>query len=219
MCEQIPDVEVVRAFNSPQKFLEAINTLDFNACILDIQMPEITGLEVAKLLKNKLIIFTTAYKEFGAEAFDVNAVDYIRKPIQKERFEKAISKALTILQTKVQSEKDHTLWNTDKGKTILNFKDILYITSSDTHGRDKLVYLKNGSKTTIKNTSFDEILTELPITKFCRINKKDVIALKTVQYFTSDEVVTDIKLKGDQALSLALSYVYREEFKLKIQSK
>lgn len=60
-------------------------------------MPGFSGLELAALLKGKLIIFTTAYKEFAAEAFDLNAVDYLRKPIQRERFEQAIAKALRLL--------------------------------------------------------------------------------------------------------------------------
>jgi DNA-binding LytR/AlgR family response regulator len=216
ICEQIADVEVVKAFNDPDKFLEAIKYLDFNTCILDIQMPGITGLEIAGYLKNKLIIFTTAHKEFAAEAFDLNAIDYIRKPIQKERFEKAIAKALRVLEFQNSPEKNQALWNTDKGREVLNFNDVLYITSSDTHGRDKLVYLKNGNKTTIKNTSFEQILAVLPTKKFCRINKKDVIALKTVQHFTADEISTSINLRGNENVVLLLSDVYRNEFKEKI---
>lgn len=218
MCEQISNVEVVKAFDDPRKFLEAIDHLDFNTCILDIQMPGISGLEVAKHLKNKHIIFTTAHKEFAAEAFDVNAIDYIRKPIQKERFEKAIAKALNSLNSQGEKEKKQGLWNTDKGKAVLNFSDILYITSSETDSRDKLVYLQSGSKTTIKNTGFEQILSVLPASKFCRVNKKDIIALKTVLHFTSDEIRTSISLKPDSKICLLLSDVYREEFKQKIQA-
>lgn len=217
ICEQIPNVEVVKAFNEPAKFLEAIKQLDFNACILDIQMPGITGLEVAKQLQDKLIIFTTAHKEFAAEAFDLNAVDYIRKPIQKERFEKAIAKAISILNAQHAEEKNQALWNTDKGKTLINFNDILYITSSETDSRDKIVYLQNGNKTTLKNTRFEQVLTVLPATKFCRINKKDVIALKVVQHFTSDEINTSITLKPNEKVNLVLSDVYRDEFREKIK--
>ncbi len=213
LCEQITDVEVVKAFNQPQKFLEAIQHLDFNACILDIQMPGITGLEVAKHLQDKLIIFTTAHKEFGAEAFDLNAVDYIRKPIQKERFEKAIAKAKSILNSQNAEEKNQALWNTDKGKTLINFNDILYITSSDTDSRDKLVYLQNGNKTTVKNISFEQILALLPLAKFCRINKKDIIALKAVQHFTADSIT----LRSNEKVNLVLSDVYRDEFRQKVK--
>lgn len=216
LCEQISDVEVVKAFNDADKFLEASKILDFNLCILDIQMPKHSGLEIAEQLNNKLVIFTTAYKEFAAEAFDLNAVDYIRKPIQKERFEQAIAKAKTILQQQVSTKKSQAIWNTDKGKTLLSFDDMLYITASEMDSRDKVVYLKGGQKTVIKNTSFEQILSILPKSKFCRINKKDVIALKTVQHFTSEEVKTNILIKHDQALTLPLSDVFSEEFKSKL---
>ena len=218
LCEQIPDVEVVKAFNDPIKFLEAIPNLNFNTCILDIQMPGYTGLEVAEHLKGKLIIFTTAYKEFAAEAFDLNAVDYLRKPLQKERFEKAITKAKNLLQTQVNIEKKQALWNTDKGKTLLVFNDILYIAASETDSRDKLVFLENGSKTTIKNMGFEQILNILPIDKFCRVNKKEIIALKTIVNFTSDEIKTHIRLKNGNPLNLVLSEVYRDDFKMKFKA-
>lgn len=216
LCEQLPDVEVVKAFNDAEKFLEASKEFDFNLCILDIQMPKLSGLEVAERLANKLIIFTTAYKEFAAEAFDMNAVDYIRKPIQKTRFEQAIAKVKTILQQQTSALKTQSIWNTDKGKTLLSFEDMLYITASDTDSRDKVVYLKNNQKVVIKNTSFDQILAVLPPRKFCRINKRDIIALKIVQHFTSDEIKTNIFVKNDQALVLPLSDVFREEFKSKL---
>jgi DNA-binding LytR/AlgR family response regulator len=217
LCEELPDVEVVKAFNDSTKFLEAIQHLDFNLCILDIQMPGYTGLEVAQHLKDKLIIFTTAYKEFAAEAFDLNAIDYIRKPLQKDRFEKAISKAKTILQNQVNTELRQVVWNTDKGKTLLIFSSILYIVASKTDSRDKIVYLETGDKTTIKNTSFEQILSVLPSAKFCRVNKKEIIALKTVMHFTSDEIKTNIFLKKDNPLTLSLSEVYRDEFKFKLK--
>jgi DNA-binding LytR/AlgR family response regulator len=216
LCEELPDVEVVKAFNDTHKFLEAIQHLDFNTCILDIQMPGHTGLEVAQHLKDKLIIFTTAYKEFAAEAFDLNAVDYIRKPLQKERFEKAIHKAKSLLNQTGQ-EKTQAIWNTDKGKTLLLFNEILYITSSETDSRDKLVYLENERKLTIKNTSFEQILSVLPPKQFSRINKKEIISLKTVLHFTSDEIKTSI-ISNRVSLNLSLSEVFREEFRQKLNS-
>ena len=217
LCEQLPDVEVVKAFNDPEKFLASIDTLDFNTCILDIQMPKVSGIEIAQQLENKLIIFTTAYKEFAAEAFDLNAIDYIRKPLQKERFDQAITKAKSALQSRALPQKTQTVWNTDKGKTLISFNEILYITSSDTDSRDKIMHLENGQRTTIKNMSFEQMLSALPSGLFCRINKKDIIALKTVKHFTSDEIKTAISLKNDPAISLPLSDVYRDEFRQKIQ--
>ena len=121
------------------------------------------------------------------------------------------------MQTKVNDEKKQALWNTDKGKTLLVFNDILYITASETDSRDKIVYLENGSRITIKNTGFEQILSILPSDKFCRVNKKEIIALKTVVHFTSDEIKTNIRLKNDSPVNLSLSEVYRDDFKIKLK--
>ena len=80
LCEQIPEVEIVKVFNDPVKFLASIHHLDFEAVILDIEMPKVNGLQVAQALKDKLIIFATAYKQYAFDAFDLDATDFIGKP-------------------------------------------------------------------------------------------------------------------------------------------
>ena len=213
LCEQIPGLEVVKAFNDPEKFVESLPELEYNLCVLDIEMPGISGLEVAKLLKNTPVIFTTAYKEYALEAFDLNAIDYIQKPIQKERFERAITKAFKLIGSK--EEKKYAQFNTDKGKAILVFDEIAYITSSETDKRDKVVYLENSRHLTLKNINYEQLLTILPSSRFCRINKKDVIALKIVQFYSHEEISTTLLTKEKEMIKLPLSDTYRSEFKSK----
>ena len=215
LCEQIPNLEVVKAFNNPEKFIESLNTLDFNICILDIEMPQLNGLEVAKLIKDKLIIFTTAYKDYALEAFDLNAIDYIQKPIQKERLEKAISKAFIILNNSPKKI-NYAQFNTDKGKALLLFDEITYITSSDTDKRDKVIYLENEQHLTLKNISYEQLLLILPSTKFCRVNKKDVIALKVVRFYSHEEISTKLYTKDKEIIKLPLNDAYRAVFKSKL---
>lgn len=214
LCEQIPDVEVVKAFNDSEKFVAALTTLDYNLCILDIEMPKLNGIEVAKLIKDTPVIFTTAYKEYAAEAFDLNAIDYIQKPIQKDRFEKAISKAIRAISS--SEKKQYAQFNTDKGKAVLLFDEIMYITSSDTDKRDKVVYLEDEQRLTLKNISFEQLLSLLPASKFCRINKKDVIALKAVQFYSHEEISTKLVTKNKEVIKLPLNDTYRAEFKAKL---
>lgn len=215
LCEQIPNVEVVKAFDDSEKFIESLATLDYNLCILDIEMPKLNGMEVAKLIKDKPIIFTTAYKEYAAEAFDLNAIDYIRKPIQKERLEKAIAKAYQILNS-APSKKQYAQFNTDKGKALLLFNEIMYITSSDTDKRDKIVHLENEQRLTLKNISYEQLLSMLPSNKFCRVNKKDVIALKAVQFYSHEEITTKLFTKNNEVIKLPLNDTFRAEFKSKL---
>ncbi len=217
LCEQIPELEVVKAFNNPEVFLKEIDSLEFDLCILDIEMPGMSGLSVAKLLNGKPVIFTTAYKEYAIDAFDLNAIDYIRKPVQKERLEVAIQKAIIRIEKQLQKVKNFISLNSDKGRVSLYFDQLLYVTISEFDSRDKLAILENGSKFVLKNISFEKLLLDLPKSKFCRINKKDVIALKIVQHYTADEVTTGIQLPSGKSLTLPLSEVYRSEFIEKIR--
>jgi two-component system LytT family response regulator len=214
LCEQIPDVEIVRAFNDPLKFVEESKKTEFDFCILDIEMPGLSGLEVAQLLKGKPVIFTSAYKEYAAEAFDIDAIDYIRKPIEKNRLEKAIQKVTSHLND-LAPEKEFVHLNTNKGKALLVFNQIVQITNSASDKRDKLAVLKNGEEIVLKNISFEQLLSLLPAREFCRINKKDVIALKAVKFYSHNEVSIGVR-NGET--NLALSDNFKKEFILKINA-
>lgn len=216
LCQQFPEVEVVKAFDDPKVFLEEMHQLQFDACILDIEMGEINGLQIANILKDKAIIFVTAYKEYAAEAFDLNAIDYVRKPIQRDRLKQAIDKAIKHL-NKPDSVKNFAQLNSEKGKVLLYFDQIDYITIATLDSRDKIVYLKDGKTLTLKNISFDKLIKLLPTNRFSRINKKEIIALRIIQYFSYDEIVSDI-IQNEITIRFSLSDVYRDEFLLKIQT-
>ena len=211
MCEQIDYVEVVKAFNDPLKLVEEAGQLDFDICILDIEMPQLNGLQVAHLLRGKPVIFTTAYKEHAAEAYDIEAIDYIRKPVQKERLEKALQKAADLLSIG-KTEKQFVQLNTNKGKTLLYFNQVSLITTAERDKRDKLVLLENKEELILKNISFEQILSFLPAEDFCRVNKKDILALKVVKFFTHDEIITTMSDTHGNEIKITLGDNYRKEF-------
>ncbi len=215
LCEQIPELEVVKAFDNPEKLLAEIPNLDFDLVITDIEMPEIDGLSVANLLKEKLVIFTTAYKEYAADAFDIDAVDYITKPVRKERLQKAATKAVEMFNKKIP-EKKFVQLNTDKGKALLFFEQILHIQPSETDSRDKDVLLTDGSILLLKNITFNKLISLLPANDFCRINKKDIIALKVVKFFAHDEITASFPDRNGRNTILFLSDIYRADFLRKI---
>jgi len=210
MCEQISGLEVVKAFNDPLKFITGSRTLDFDLCILDIEMPGLNGLEVAQLLSGKPVIFTTAYREYAAEAFDLNAVDYVRKPIQKERLEKAIQKAAQKLKIG-NAGKSFIQLNTSKGKSLIFFDQLLFITTAQADKRDKIARLENGEELLLKNISFSQLLSLLPAKDFCQVNKKEIIALKTIDFFIHDEITSCI-LRNGKPIRFALSGTYKNNF-------
>ncbi|MEJ1237177.1 response regulator transcription factor [Chryseolinea sp. T2] len=216
ICDQLEELEVVKAFNDPIIFLRDLPNLEFDLCILDIEMPGMNGLELATMLKDKMVIFTTAYNEYAAEAFDLNAVDYVRKPVQRERLHQAVLKARARQQS-LPGEKGYIQLNTDKGKSLIHVRQLLYCTVSQTDSRDKLAYLSDGSQLTLKNISFERLAELLPKGQFVRVSKKDLIAVRAIQTFAYNEITTTVSTQTGTPLKLPLSDSYRKEFLRSVQ--
>lgn len=218
LCEQIPQLEVVKAFNSPNTLLKEISGLVFDFCIMDIEMPEMNGLQLSNLLNGKPVIFATAYKEYAAEAFDLNAIDYIRKPIQLERLRQAIQKVENHLKKYESTVQNHYIQlNTDQGKSILYLDTISYVKTSAIDSRDKIAQLIDGQIIVLKNITFDKLLSELPPDGFCRINKSEVLSLKAVRVIAGEEITTNMSNRDGKILKLVLSDLYRNEFLQKLK--
>jgi DNA-binding LytR/AlgR family response regulator len=216
LCEQIPELEVVKAFSSVDKFLGELSSLEFDLCILDIEMPGMNGLSVANLLEGKPVIFITAYKEYAAEAFDLDAIDYIRKPVTKERLQIAVKKVTDRIQ-QLKPIKNFIQLNTDKGKTLLFFDQVAYISASECDSRDKNVLLHDGKSILLKNISFEKLSQHLPEDWFCQVNKKEMIALRCVQFFAHDEIITNLLQPSEKPVAITLGDAYRENFLKKVK--
>lgn len=207
LCDEL-NVEVVKAFNNPKIFLQEIDNIECDFCILDIEMPGMNGLQVAELIKKK-VIFTTAYKEYAAEAFDLNVVDYVRKPIKKERLQQAFEKVEKLL----SEEEKNTFfeWNTNLGKSIIFADQIVYIKTSEIDSRDKDLVLKNDSEIILKNLSFKHLSELLPEKNFVQISKKEMVNTKHIKVFSSSEIILDIKDSAGNPLKLSVSEVFRDQ--------
>ncbi len=216
LCEQIPELEIVKTYNNPEKLLSDLANLDFDLLISDIEMPGIDGLHLAEMLQNKLVIFCTAYKEYAADAFNIDAVDYITKPVKLERLQKAIAKAVERFD-KPDTKKKFIQLNTDKGKTLLYFNQIQYIKTALGDSRDKTVLLTDGSFLNLKNVKFDTLLNELPDADFCRVNKKEIIAVKAIKFFNHNEIVLHHLEENNKNITLILSETYRADFLKKVK--
>jgi len=211
LCEQIPQLEVVRAFNDPEIFLKEFHGLDFDLCILDIEMPGTNGIQVAALLKGKPVIFTTAYKDYATNAFDLDAIDYVIKPVKFERLQQAVNKAIQRIKPENKTTR-HLRFNTDKGIALLDVNQLVYVRTSEIDSRDKTAHLSNGTSLHLKNISFEKLISLLPSAEFCRVNKKELIAITTVQYFSSDQITTNIYYQSEKPLIISLGETYRTGF-------
>jgi len=215
LCEQMPELEVVRAFNNPEIFLKEFPALEFDLCILDIEMPGTNGIELAALLKGKPVIFTTAYKDYATDAFDLDAIDYVIKPVKPERLRQAVIKAIQRINPEIKTTQ-HLRLNTDKGIAWLDISQLVYVRTSEIDSRDKTAYLTNGTNLQLKNISFEKLISLLPSAGFCRVNKQELIAMNTVQYFSNNQITTSIYLQSEKPLILTLGEPYRTSFISKI---
>ncbi len=215
-CEQMPELEVVKAFNDPEIFLKEIPGLEFDLCILDIEMPGISGIKLASLIKDTPVIFTTAYKEYATDAFDLDAVDYLIKPVKYERLQQAVNKAIQRIGNKTGTKR-HLCLNTNKGIAWLDPNLLVYVRTSEIDSRDKTAFLANSTSLQLKNISFERLISFLPSGEFCRINKKELISLNTVLYFSNDKITTNIYFQSEKPLVLNLGETYRTCFILKIK--
>ncbi len=97
--DKLPQLEVVAQCKNAMEVLEVIQNEHIDLLFLDIQMPDLTGLDLVKTMRNPpAIIFTTAYKEHALEGFELNAVDYMLKPVSFDRFVKGVNKAIELLE-------------------------------------------------------------------------------------------------------------------------
>jgi len=215
LCEQIPELEVVRAFNDPEVFMKEFPAIEFDLCILDIEMPGINGIQLAALLKGKPVIFTTAYKDYATDAFDLNAIDYLIKPVKPERLQQAVNKAIQRIIPENRPNTSLRL-NTDKGIALLDISQLIYVRTSEIDSRDKIALLANGNNLHFKNISFEKLISLLPSEQFCRVNKKELIALNKVLYFSNDQITTSINLQSGKPLIIILGETYHNSFIKKI---
>lgn len=165
--------------------------------ILDIQMPELSGLQFVKSLAHQpLIIFITSHLHFAAAAFEVDAIDYLVKPVSKERLIKAIEKARLLLEMKKAAKigelfkpsDDLSFFIKDKNTFIkINYNDVLYIQSL---GDFVNIILQNGEKK-IALVSLKNLNQQLPQTQFIRISRTHIVNKQKITSIETKSLLID----------------------------
>jgi DNA-binding LytR/AlgR family response regulator len=176
--------------------IEAFTTLQqkqIDLVFLDIQMPQITGIDLLKSLKDKpKIILTTAYREYAFEAYDLDVIDYLLKPVTFERFLRGISKIYEIHQSFSTSEEQSLLQSYDEAYIYLRedrenvkvfLKDILYIESL----RD-YVKVKTTTRQIISYQKISYLEQKLPESKFVRVHRSFIVSFDKVASFAMNAV-------------------------------
>lgn len=183
------------------------NTVDL--IFLDIQMPGITGIEFAKTIARRtLIVFTTAYSEYALDSYEVDAIDYLIKPVEPERFRKAADKALSYRSLLMQDEKeniepaadDYFFVKSDRKYFKVNFEDILFV-----EGLKDYVILQLEEQRIITRMNLKAMNELLPKSLFLRVNKSYIVNTARIEAFDNN----DIFIKTHE---IAIGSSYRDGF-------
>lgn len=201
---KLPEFGIVEKFRSPLKAVELINSRKIDLLFLDIQMPSLSGTNLLKTLTYQPVtIFTTAYSEYAAEAFDLNAADYLVKPFSFERFLQAVNKAKDQLKKKSVSR---TIGSTEnyshqdflsvksEGKFVkIPLNEIVYI-----EGLREYVKIICTSGYFITLESLKNLESILPSGKFLRVHKSYIVAIDKVRALSGNMLET-----GDTEIPLS----------------
>jgi DNA-binding LytR/AlgR family response regulator len=209
--ESIPSLVLAGICGNAVEALDIIQQQHIDILFLDIQMPQILGTDFIRTLTNPpKIIFTTAYRKYAVEGFDLDAVDYLLKPISFERFLKAVNKIMKTSLKQTSNPKEGSGNESDIANSYIHFRadrkilkvalgDILYIESLKDY-----IKVVTKTKTILTKHSISSLEENLPSSSFIRIHRSYIIAVDKIEFFTNDMV-------GIGKQELPISRMYRHE--------
>ena len=209
LVEEIPRLELLKSFNNAEEASLFINETPVDLIFLDINMPGINGIEFAHSIpKQTLIIFTTAYSQYALDSYEVDAVDYLVKPIDPVKFRKAVNKAIVYHSLLIDEEKkrvdavedEYIFVKSDRKYFKVNFEDVLFI-----EGLKDYVIIQMADQRIITRMSLKSINELLPSNVFFRINKSYIVNKKHIDSFDNN----DVFIKNYE---IAIGSSYRDDF-------
>lgn len=183
LVSQVKDLQLVQECADAMEAYNTINKEDVDLILLDIEMPGMTGLELIRNLGNKrpLIIFTTAKTDYAVEAFELNVVDYLVKPVTPARFLQAIERA-------------NEAYNSDKETVNVNEQEFVFVKDNGVLKRinvDDIMFLEamgdyvkvhTGQKFHVLHSTLKSIEEKLPSSKFIRVHRSYIVSLNKIDY-------------------------------------
>lgn len=217
---KVPDLTVLRSFKDPREAIPFLRANEVDLIFLDIQMPHISGAELAAQLSSgeilpagdgprraPQIVFTTARHEFAIQAFEWEALDYLVKPIAFQRFEKSICKARDYLRMSrpadggLRNIREALVIKSDHRTIYLPYEDIVFI-----EGLNEYVKVHTRNKKIITLAALKELESRLPGDKFARIHRSYIVSLGHMRSWNASEV----EMAAGQRLPVGR--VYKESF-------
>lgn len=179
-CSSNERIVLVKTFTKPSEAREFLATNEVHLIFCDIQMPSITGINFIRELTSKpMIIFTTAFSEYAAVSYELNAIDYLLKPINKDRFDQAISKANDYylhLQSKEDSGQQFLFVRAEYSLVKIALSEILYFETMDDYIK---IHLKD-KKPILTLLSMKKMLERLPKNQFVRVHRSYIVPIEKI---------------------------------------
>ena len=199
---KFPELELLHTFDDAISGAEFIRSTPVDILFVDINMPDITGLDLVRSLEERpIIIFTTAHKKFAIDGFELDAIDYLLKPISFERFSKAVSKAIEYAgyKNKAENQATENLFVYSEYRLIkIPLNEIEYIESLEDYIKIHL----SDTKTILTLMPLKKVLEKLPVEKFKRIHRSYIIAVDKVNSVLNRKV----RLTSSTELPVSDSY-------------
>jgi DNA-binding LytR/AlgR family response regulator len=207
---KIPFLELVAECRSASEAMSILSENDIQLLFIDINMPDISGMDFVKSLANKpYIVFTTAYSEYAVEGFQVEAVDYLLKPISFSNFLKAANKVKNLIDLSSNSQKEslratanHLFVKSEYKLIRIELDDIKYIESQHEYIKIFLIN-SNPVMTQVSLKSIDE---QLPSDRFMQVHRSFIVNLARVSVIERNRIVFDDKIY------IPVSEQYKEKF-------
>ena len=196
---KVPQLELVGQYKNPLEFLDLSNENKVDLLFLDIQMPEITGTEFLKSLREKpVVVFTTAYPEYALEGYQLDVADYLVKPFSLDRFLHSVQKVSQLINQRQAPVSDLLVINAGHKTFRVNTHDILYIEGL----REYVSYYTSDGQRIVALESLKKLEEEiLPKDKFIRVHKSYIININRAKVIEGNTISI-----GDKKIPIGASY-------------
>jgi two-component system, LytTR family, response regulator LytT len=188
-----PFLELAGTFDNPLDAVDFLHHEQIDLILVDIQMPDLTGIEFTRMLEaGPKIIFTTAYAQYALEGFKLNATDYLLKPFSYEEFLKAVQKAYKIAELEnsasstIEANNQFLFLKSEYKIRRINFNDILYIEGLKDYIK---VYTRTDAKPIMSLNSMKALELKLPEDKFMRVHRSFIVNLEKIDTIDRSRIV------------------------------
>lgn len=198
-----PSLELAGTFTDPVQAVSAMAEIKPDLVFMDIQMPDLNGLELARLIpEDTRIIFTSAFRQYAFESYEVEALDYILKPIRYQKFLEAVSKAEKWMANRPEKSRRSAFIKTEREYRSIEFDQILYVAGMKDY---VLIYLASEPEPIVTHITLKAIEEKLPSDMFMRVHRSYIVALDKI---TAIDSCGDILI---DKISVPVSDSYRKE--------